>query len=45
MKLSVVGDNGTVVVSVRGTGSTVGFAVTGGPVDASESSGDLGLVV
>lgn len=33
VELSVVGISGAEVVSVRDTGPTVGFVVTGGPVD------------
>lgn len=49
VELSVVGKSGTVVVSVRDPGTTVGFVVTGGPgvdmVDVSGNSGSLELVV
>lgn len=37
VELSVVGTSGAEVVSVRDTGPTVVFVVTGGPVDVVDS--------
>lgn len=45
VELSVVGDCGTVVVSVKDTGVSTGFVVAGGPVDVVEVSGSPRVVV